>query len=270
MNLFFLTFFSLFMLKSVTQKSEVWRFKSQALYHYSFQSDSTNSATKRTVLTELFIGDTMALFQTRKKTERDSTIFQRIGNSGKITIYVGEINPLNFQILQGEKQLTTFESLNGLSLELNNELYCYKENAELPWQLTSDTMVIHDVSCQKALLQWEGRNWIVWFAPEIPISHGPYKFAGLPGLIVRAYDMQNFFCFDLQSLQLDEELSVPMKIRPDLRIVQTTKKDFYAKRKNLRDNMYEIGIAAGQKPREKTKKFAAMLQRTDNNHIEKY
>src|SRR5690606_15777897 len=140
-----------------------------------------------------------ALFQTRKKTERDSTIFQRIGYSGKITIYVGEINPLNLQILQGEKQLTTFESLNGRRLELNNELYCDKENAELPWQLTSDTMVIHDVSCQKALLQWEGRNWIVWFAPEIPISHGPYKFAGLPGLIVRAYDAQNFFCFDLQS-----------------------------------------------------------------------
>lgn len=264
-----MVFLLLFALDGFLQKRDIWQFKSRVLYKYSFQSDSTNSATKRIVLSELFIGDTMALFQTRKKTVRDSTIFQS-GHSGRITIYVGEINPLNFQILQGKTQLTTFESLNGLSLELNNELYCYKEKAELPWQLTSDTMVIHDISCQKALLQWEGRNWIVWFAPDIPIPHGPYKFEGLPGLIVRAYDTKNFFHFDLQSLQLDKELGVPMKIRPDLSVIQTTKKGFYAMRRNLRDNMYEMGVAAGQKPREKTKKFAAILQRTDNNHIEKY
>ena len=33
-----------------------------------------------------------------------------------------------------------------------------------------------------------GRNWIAWYTTDIPIQDGPYKFNGLPGLILKIND----------------------------------------------------------------------------------
>lgn len=33
-----------------------------------------------------------------------------------------------------------------------------------------------------------GRDWVAWFTNDIPIQDGPYKFCGLPGLIIKIED----------------------------------------------------------------------------------
>lgn len=37
--------------------------------------------------------------------------------------------------------------------------------------------------------------WEAWFTTEIPLPYGPYKFHGLPGLILEVYDTKNNFIF---------------------------------------------------------------------------
>jgi GLPGLI family protein len=44
---------------------------------------------------------------------------------------------------------------------------------------------------QKATTEFGGRKWTAWFCEEIPLSDGPYKFKGLPGLIVKISDADN-------------------------------------------------------------------------------
>ena len=41
---------------------------------------------------------------------------------------------------------------------------------------------------QKATAEFGGRSWIAWFSQELPFQDGPYKFYGLPGLIVHVED----------------------------------------------------------------------------------
>ena len=46
-----------------------------------------------------------------------------------------------------------------------------------------------------AVSDFRGRRWTAWFAPDISISDGPWKFSGLPGLIMEAYDTENHYRF---------------------------------------------------------------------------
>lgn len=59
---------------------------------------------------------------------------------------------------------------------------------KLAWDITGETKTIAGYECIKATVDFRGRKWIAWFAPDIPLSYGPWKLHGLPGLIIQAYD----------------------------------------------------------------------------------
>ena len=65
------------------------------------------------------------------------------------------------------------------------------------WILANEEKKIGNYLCQKAETNYKGRNWIAWFTKEVPISEGPYKFSGLPGLIVEIYDEEKNHEFSL-------------------------------------------------------------------------
>lgn len=69
------------------------------------------------------------------------------------------------------------------------------------WTVLEDTMSILGYSCQKAVCSYRGRDWEAWFAPDIPISEGPYKFYGLPGLIMKLDDTESHYSFVMQGIE---------------------------------------------------------------------
>ncbi|RQE01044.1 GLPGLI family protein, partial [Prevotella intermedia] len=42
------------------------------------------------------------------------------------------------------------------------------------------------MECKKATTNFRGRYWEVWYTEDIPISQGPWKLCGLPGMILKA------------------------------------------------------------------------------------
>ena len=70
--------------------------------------------------------------------------------------------------------------------------------------------------CQKAVCRFQGRNYTAWFTLDIPINDGPYKFYGLPGLILKIEDSEKLFQFTAIGL---EQLT-------NVEIVSDHKKDF--------------------------------------------
>ncbi|MGP1476458.1 MAG: GLPGLI family protein [Phocaeicola sp.] len=73
----------------------------------------------------------------------------------------------------------------------------YTETMERPvWKILEGDSLIHDYPCQKAQTEFRGRIWTVWFTPAIPVSDGPWKLYGLPGLILIAKDNTAHFSFE--------------------------------------------------------------------------
>lgn len=86
---------------------------------------------------------------------------------------------LNDKIIQSTEQILMVESV-----------FETKENIfEIDWNLnSSDTKKIGKYLCNKAEGYFRGRNYIVWYTLDLPLSFGPWKLNGLPGLILEAYD----------------------------------------------------------------------------------
>lgn len=75
--------------------------------------------------------------------------------------------------------------------------YKIEEEVNLDWKIADSIKTIGDLKVQKAETSFGGRKWIAWFAREIPLSYGPYKFNGLPGLITEIYDTKKDYFFKL-------------------------------------------------------------------------
>lgn len=64
--------------------------------------------------------------------------------------------------------------------------------SDLKWNITEQSKNLEGYKCILATTEFRCREYHAWFAPDIPISYGPWKLHGLPGLIVEAYDKEKF------------------------------------------------------------------------------
>lgn len=80
--------------------------------------------------------------------------------------------------------------------------YLYEENMdEIAWEILPDTTTCLNYLCQKAVCDFRGRRYEAWFAPELPINNGPWKFSGLPGLILKAETPDGRYSFTAIGLE---------------------------------------------------------------------
>ena len=104
-----------------------------------------------------------------------------------------------------EKQVYTLDKGAETSVFLNEEIYPQQ------WTIDSDTCRILNYLCYKATTKFRGREYEVYFAPEIPVNEGPWKLYGLPGLILAAKTTDGIFSFRAIGIQEvnDKSISIP-------------------------------------------------------------
>jgi len=76
------------------------------------------------------------------------------------------------------------------------------EEIEFDWDISNaDTDTILGYHCMLATTQFRGRTYSAWFAFDVPINDGPWKFHGLPGLILKVEDSKGIFTFKAIGLE---------------------------------------------------------------------
>lgn len=76
----------------------------------------------------------------------------------------------------------------------------YKLNNQ-NWKFISESKKILGFDCQKATAYFGGRNWEAWYSTEVPFQDGPYKFSGLPGLIMEIYSLDGDYSFLMDGIE---------------------------------------------------------------------
>ncbi|MET4140250.1 GLPGLI family protein [Pedobacter sp. UYP1] len=86
--------------------------------------------------------------------------------------------------------------------KLVSDTYRYEETLKLQkWAVEKEKKKILGYNAQKATCSFGGRKYIAWFTTEIPVSTGPWKFSGLPGLILHVEDSNKNYVFEIAGLR---------------------------------------------------------------------
>jgi len=119
----------------------------------------------------------------------------------------------------------TENSTTFIEEHLNRQYNAYRKPSLSPenWTINSDKdSTIAGLQAFKAECLFGGRNWTAWFTPEIPVSDGPYKFSGLPGLILKLESADGDYAFHISGI----ERQVPagaIPVIPDYQVIDESR-----------------------------------------------
>jgi len=197
-----------------------------------------NVDTKKMGYDELFlnIGSHISEFYSKRESQvqniRDS-VFAIGGDISQATSLTADI-PRSYQYYHVYKNYPSKEMLTYTDKVLFDS-YRYEEPLEKPvWTLLSERKDIQGYLCQKAMAAFKGRKWTAWYTTKIPISDGPWKLNGLPGLILDAMDsdsLYHFYCVGMKQIKR----SIPINIKG--KFIKCSKQELYEKRKQLNENI---------------------------------
>lgn len=173
-------------------------------YDYEYVRDASNPEDKRNGITMLQIGKRYNRFMDYNEFRFDSLMDATAKNLKPYS----ETGPMMMTALKKRK----FRENIVIDKQNNTEIvqrtaglvqrYQYDEPCPaLDWKLAEGDTVIADYHCKKALTSLWGRDYIAWYAPELDLPYGPYKFSGLPGLIFMVVDTRDNHKFTLSGLE---------------------------------------------------------------------
>jgi len=209
LRVLFLFCFSILHSQSFTADIEV-------RYNLDYKLDPSSPVPRNEEFT-LFLKDSESLFLSQKVINLDSLPSGNSGNPNKELITLaGNRTYFGEKIHTSKNQVTTFYFNEGVTLFFSED-----ESAE--WILEKEEKQMGQLKCQIASAKMYGRSWKACYSTEYPFQFGPYKFHGLPGLIIDLVDSENIYHYSL--IELKKSSKVVSK--PEKNLVRTSRQKYF-------------------------------------------
>lgn len=198
MKVLFINFSLLF----VTINSQI-----KVVYNVSYRPDST-STEKNIELLALENNNNNSYFFNITKYQLDSLY-------NKLTIEYERTGLISSSKMRCNLNFGIFKDFNRNKMKEIQEISSKSFIFEVPyvnfdWTLFNEQKQILNYNCKKATCKFGGRKWIAWYTNEIPLQDGPYKFHGLPGLILEIYDDKEDYVLSAFGIsKIDKKISLP-------------------------------------------------------------
>jgi GLPGLI family protein len=215
----------------------------EVIYELNFIKDPVNNV-KETDFIILEIGENISKSYSKTLYEADSvaTAWIAMGRDA-VPSTKKYVPPMDvYKNYQDQKRTITYRSF------LHGAIFKYVEDINsFNWEVIPEISTIHGYTCQKAVMSYGGRNYEAWFTMEIPLLEGPWKFDGLPGLILKIRDTDNHYIYECISFN---KLPVKKSIKMwEWDYENTKRKDLQSFVKRMHLNTYEYFKTIGQEVR---------------------
>jgi GLPGLI family protein len=209
----------------------------RAVYQLDYRPDSTNTS-RKTDNMNLDINSFASCFYNVVAAQEDSLINTLTMSSTHQDIQdlfdrIGTIpRPQNTYLIYKRYA----EGRNLYIEEISNKYYEQTTKiTDLKWKiLSADTATVSGYPCQKATTSYAGRFYTAWFTRQLPFADGPYKFSGLPGLIIDISDARQDYHFKLTTFQKFSAVNqIVLPAYPTLTIPATVREIYAGQIKEL-------------------------------------
>lgn len=159
-----------------------------------------------------------------KKSKKDKSEFPKLPNGKSI-----QATFFDYFITKNmdDKSVNFVESIG------SKQVY-YQEDRKMNWEISPQVSDFNGYKVQKATMKFGGRTWTALFTPDIKISDGPYKFVGLPGLILKLEDDKGDYRFSFVK-KINIEKAFSESIKSDAR--KSTRINFQGDKASVRMEM---------------------------------
>lgn len=173
------------------------------IYEYKFIQDSTNRQDVKSELLVLDLNKSGSKFYSYEKYRADSVMYAELKKQVAVqanNILVNNTYKGNIRYLV-EKSYPDFKTF--IYNYIAGDDYKISDDRKMNWKILPATETIGTFKTQKAETEMYGRKWTAWFTTDVPVQDGPYKFHGLPGLIVKIQDKTESHIFELKGVRKD-------------------------------------------------------------------
>jgi GLPGLI family protein len=209
------------------------------IYQVSMKPNSNDKTAEFSEKAYLDVSPTKSIFYGEKRMLRDSLITRmRATNNFDRSQLEDTRSKIDFIV----KKDFTDQSIT-IQQRIARDNYQYVEDRKLNWKILPETTKIGEYKVQKAEAEFAGRMWTAWFAAEIPLQDGPYKFSGLPGLIIKVEDADGDYSFDLEQ---SKKIAQPAEFEERGTTITLKRNVFNAQKEKFeKDPMSAISSQAG-------------------------
>lgn len=201
----------------------------KVMYKFSHKRDTTNLDNIYTESMILLLSKSSSVYKSYDRSVHDSVLLEKIKKGGG-----NNIEPPSTKLGSGtEIYLYPIEKKAYQQDFLINKYIYPIDYPTIHWRIVNDTISIAGLKCQKAIGNWKGRTYEVWFCPKIPFSFGPWKLSGLPGLIIKAWDQKKQVMFDF--VEISKYSGNDILNQPSKSVIKTTQENYL----KLQEAFYE-------------------------------
>lgn len=211
----FLTFCFFAVISSISMAQTTDKVLARVTYHFTHQRDTLSRNNPYTETMLLVTGKDASVFTSLDRIERELGLAD---SRSTPTAPFKPVNNVDQYYFASQNKLVTRERF------MNSYYLIDEPQQQITWKITKDTTTISGIKSQKATTHFKGRNWIVWYAPELPFQSGPWKLNGLPGLIIEAHDDKKEVIFALAGI---DNLKQENLNAEQLAKAQVYEKDFF-------------------------------------------
>ncbi len=229
----------------------------KAVYRITYDCDALrDNKARKTYRWNLDIGEATAVFY-NPANRQYLTESEELKHSEDVMAAIAGLQQLwakypnmsGLQVLTGKPEAGKYTYVNSIGAD---NLKYEEPLPPLDWTLTDSVKTVCGYTCHQAKAGLYGRVWTVWYAPELPLSYGPYVLGGLPGLILEAVDADGIFHFTAVGIGQAPE-NTKVEFGPSLEEpVKCTRKKYLSLRKLRAEQTYseqakDILAASGAK-----------------------